>query len=133
MKRNSFQMLILIIEFILYLVFYNGRGFLHIKLTLKKNKRLHLLGQQSKFNALAPYSKAYYTANKNVVVDDAEYRLYVISGMHQKSSDSHIKATFPIKNQTKLQHGTSQNEPRKCVLREEIIVFECLCKNQEVF
>lgn len=57
----------------------------------------------------------HYIANKNAIVD-VEYRLYVISGMHQKSSDSHIKATFPIKNQTKLQHGTSQNEPRKCIL-----------------
>lgn len=35
MKRNSFKMLILIIEFILYLAFLNGRVFLRIKLTLK--------------------------------------------------------------------------------------------------
>lgn len=43
MKRNSFKMLILSIEFILYLAFLNGRIFLHIKLT--KTKRLHTLGQ----------------------------------------------------------------------------------------
>lgn len=43
-------MLILIIEFILYLVFHNGRGFLHIKLTLKKLKGYIFLA--SKVNLL---------------------------------------------------------------------------------
>lgn len=36
MKRNTFNMLILIIEFILYLASLNRRVFLQIKPTLKK-------------------------------------------------------------------------------------------------
>ena len=42
----------------------------------------------------------YYTANKYYVVDITE--LSVISSMHQKASDSHIKVSFPINNETKL-------------------------------
>lgn len=52
-------------------------------------------------------------------------RLYIISGMNRESSDAHIKAILPIKNQTKLQHGTSPNGPQKRGLHE-IIVFESL-------
>lgn len=78
-----------------------------------------------------PSSKAYYSANKEAV-DDAECRLYIISGMNQQPSDGCIKVILPIKNETKLQHGTSQNEPRKCILHE-IIVSESLLKIRKSF